>query len=456
MITQNDMLPLGSSFNGAEYKIIRRFHENLTSNNILTDVQAGCIHTATLAVSTVLVIFVLFLGCTGNGIVLFNALTAKLHRNNFELLVINLAGADFILCTCLSPMFLFLLFSESNLPKVFCGSVLFLGVLSALLSLLSLVAVAVYRTCQIVGTLKRPLSLAKMSAIVGLIWILSTLIALCATFHVTTSWQDDRIDECQNAVNNRTPESNNFVLYFVSPMTIISLLTIAICYGVIASVARSVSRAGEGVVPLKSPECQHENLCESGAPDKTTDVSITIGKCVPPSGDLKPDNGQKATTMCFVVTLTVILCWGPLIMSQFVQLFKGYSIILYQVKLCGIALIFLNSALNPYLYGQSNSKVNYRYIRVLYNFAKCDFPVVFGRTSKQCGGRDASERCPLNQSMDKLTSNSSRKDCDSCSHLEDISSRQYMTNIQYVHSLMVFGRPDRTAGSEMVNPPEIV
>lgn len=442
MIINIDVMSIKSYTNIADSRIPLILKDNFTSTAVM-DFQTGCIHTATLAVSTLLVIFVLFLGCTGNGIVLFNALTARQHRTNFELLVINLAGADFIMCTCLSPMFLFLLFSDSDIPLVFCGSILFLGVLSALLSLLSIVTIAVHRCCQIVGSLHRPLSLRRMSALVVGIWILSSLIALAGTFHVTLSWGQEPINECQNVVNTNKKILNNFVLYFISPVTVISLLTITASYGIIASAARKATRRGVGVVPFTSAACHHETTCDDSATDKAGDGTMTVEKCVPSGIDLKSDNGQKATTLCFVVTLTVILCWGPLVMSQFVQLFTGDSIILYQVKLCGIALIFLNSALNPYLYGQSNSKVKYKYIRVLYKFAKCDYAFPFAKTPKRCERRDTYENCPLHPSLDRLSRQLSLDECDSLSHTVDMPcARQYITNIQYAHSLLLVSRQD--------------
>lgn len=58
--------------------------------------------------------------------------------------------------------------------------------------------------------------------------------------------------------------------------------------------------------------------------------------------------------MCLVVILTLVLCWSPLLVSHFLELATGPSIILLQVKLCGIALVFLNSALDPYTYAQNH------------------------------------------------------------------------------------------------------
>lgn len=426
--------------------------EDITGSDV-TDMMTGCIHTATLAVCTVLVVFVLFLGCTGNGVVLFNALTTRRQRNNFDLLVINLAGADFIMCTCLSPMFLFLLFSESDIPKVFCGSILFLGVLSALLSLLSLVVIAIHRKCRVTGSLRKTLSLSKVSAIVGLIWLISTCIALAGTVHVTASWDEHSVNDCQIAVNNNEWKTNNFVLYYMTPITMASLITISICYGIIAQSAKGQTSYGRSVVPLRTDDYHNEGDCEDTTDGNTNCVTIATDKCVPSGVDARSDNGNKATTMCLVVTLTVMLCWVPLIMSQFIQIVTGESIILYQVKICGIALIFLNSALNPYLYGQSNSKVKHKYIQILYNFARCEYSFPVGNTARQFDGRDTFEKCPLQASPASRDTHSglSCLECEShCQTFEENQcGRRYITNIQYGHNMLLLTRQDNAVVSNI-------
>lgn len=459
---------LDSHNNNVEYKILEYFVRNNTIRDAtdttgsdvngmtgtdVKDMMTGCIHTATLAVCTVLVVFVLFLGCTGNGVVLFNALTTKRQKNNFDLLSINLAGADFIMCTCLSPMFLFLLYSESDIPTAFCGSILFLGILSSLLSLLSIVVIAVHRKCRVTGSLRKTLSLLKVSAIVGFIWLISTCIALAGTIHVTASWHERSVNDCQIAVNNSDLKTNNFVLYYMSPIIMVSLVTISVCYGVIARSAKGQTSYRRSVVPLRAIDYLNDGICEDTTDANTNCVTITADKCVPSGVDARSDNGSKATTMCLVVTLTVMLCWVPLLASQFIQIVAGESIILYQVKVCGIALIFLNSALNPYLYGQSNSKVKHKYIQILYNFARCEYTFPVGNTARQFDGIDTFEKCPLqaSQALRDTHSGLSCLECESqCQTFEESPcGRRYLNNIQYGHNMLLLTRQDNAVVSNI-------
>lgn len=357
----------------------------------------GCVHTATLAVSTVLVIFVLFLGCTGNGMVLFTALTSKRLKNNFDLLVINLAGADFIMCTCLSPIFLFLLFSNPPFPKVFCGSILFLGTTSGILSLLSIVCIALHRQLRVVGRIKRPLNLTHTASLVGLIWIISLSLAAGGTVHVMSQWDNGAINTCQSVVNSNNPRTNNFVLFFIAPLTLVSIFVIAVSYGVIARTVR-VQGTYELATPSQQNRTDFSDINCAGLTGCNQHNFRPVSERYSPRGiDTVADKANKAVTMCIVVSFTIILCWGPLVMSQFIEIFTGESIILYQVKLCGIALVFLNSALDPYIYGQTSGRIKHRYVRLLYNFARCEFSVE--RTSRiHASGQRILEACPLRSS----------------------------------------------------------
>lgn len=420
--------------------------DNETIETITSDITkslTGCIHTATLAVCTVLVIFVLFLGCAGNGVVLFNALTTKKHRHMCDLFVINLAGADFISCTCLSPMFIFLLFSDSDIPKVFCASILFLGVTSGLLSLLTLVTIAIHRRCRVVGLLRKSLSLLKVSVVVGIIWLISLSFATACTVHIILTWNEQTINECQNVIDNPSSKGSNFVLYYLSPVIIASLVIIGTCYGTIARAATGQRHYGHIVSPERGVECEPGVKCDGSETGNQQFVTPTTDKCASPVRDSRADNGNKALIMCVVVTLTVSLCWGPLIMSEFVEMFSGASIILYQVKLCGIALIFLNSALNPYLYGQNNSKIKHRYIRMLYNFARCEYSFPVRNLGNARSDLNPFERCPLQGSpptQDTVTGHCYCPNCESCTDCwssEALHARQYFTNFQYAQNLLL-------------------
>ncbi|XP_041355138.1 probable G-protein coupled receptor 75 [Gigantopelta aegis] len=349
-----------------------------TSSPVMEPVFQGTVHTASLAVCTVLVLFVVILGSFGNGIVILSAVKCKRMRSNFDLLIVNLAGTDFILCTCLSPVFLYLLFTDPPTPKLFCGSFLFLGTACGMLSLLTIVTIALHRQARVVGKAKGSLTPTKTALILATIWLMSLGTALGGTLHVTSNW-DDSFQNCQVIINSPNLRTHNFVLFFVCPVVTIGCAIIAVSYTIIGRAVRNQTKALRVTTVTtsiyKGPRTKvppdQKLLPETKPREKMRRIVYSGRQCPCCCGQAVLDKENKAITMCLVVIFTILLCWTPLVISQFVELVTGESIILYQVKLCGIALVFLNSALDPYIYGQHNGRIKKKYRRLLWDFIRC-------------------------------------------------------------------------------------
>ncbi|XP_033735555.1 probable G-protein coupled receptor 75 [Pecten maximus] len=332
----------------------------------------GHVHTASLAVCTVLIIFVLVLGCVGNGIVLLSALKWKKLRTNFDVLVLNLAGADFLTCTCLAPIFMFLLYSDPPTPVTFCGSILFMGTVSGMLSLLTLVAIALHRLSRVIGRARGSLTLKRTGVILGMIWIVSLSVSLGGTLHVTLDW-NGQLGTCQPIINSPNRFQQNFVLFFLAPVTIVSFVVITLSYSVICWTVQKQGRLiPESGSSPKFPGDSHDSQTSEFLRDSPQKgCSPVTRNCCTCSSQSFVNKDNKALTMCLVVIFTMGLCWGPLIISQFIEIITGESIILYQVKLCGIALVFLNSALDPYIYAQHIGQMKHRYSRCFNSLVTC-------------------------------------------------------------------------------------
>ncbi len=350
------------------YYTVTSLQMMLPSTNCSQSIQStkpafvGTVHTASLAVCTVLVIFVLLMGCIGNSMVIYAAVKKKRIRTNFDVLILNLTGSDFITCTFLSPTFLFLLFAEPPAPKMFCGSVLFLGAASGMLSMFTLVAIALHRLARVVGHARGTLSLTRTAIILTIIWILSFTLSVGGTLHVTHNWNPNQ-KTCQAIINSQNPQLQNFVLFFVAPVTIVSFTIVGLSYIIITvMVHRQNNTIGRTVITSPCKQCQ--NLIRP---------NCVVRNCHTCPNSSIPYRDNKALTMCLVVILLMGLCWGPLIISHFVELATGESIILYQVKLCGIALVCLNSALDPYIYAQHIGKMKQRYSKLFESLLHCCF-----------------------------------------------------------------------------------
>lgn len=348
----------------------------------------GSVHTATLTVCTVLVIFVVILGTFGNGLVLLSALQCRRLRSNFDMLIFNLAGADFIISSCLSATFLYLLFSNPPSPREFCGGFLFTSTLCGLLSLLTLVAIAAHRESRVRGRLKGALSSTRTALILSIIYIISIGTALGGTLHVTLSWAHSSTT-CQAVINSNDITTNNVILFFVSPVIAVSFTIIVVSYTIIARAVRIQTYLRvKALQPLLKPAAcvptQNTWPMDTTSMDmqkilvdnpKVPRKSEPLKHCSCCSCMVALDKENKAVTMCFIVILIIALCWAPLVISHVIEMITGESIILYQVKLCGIALVFLNSALNPYLYAQNRGRIKKKYGRFFWGMLRCECQV---------------------------------------------------------------------------------
>lgn len=359
----------------------------------------GSVHTATLAVATVLALFVLVLGTFGNGLVILSACRRRKVRSNFDLLILNLAGADLLLCVLLAPLYLYTLFADPPAPRAFCGAFLFGGTGCGLLSLLSIVAIAIHRQARVVGRAKRALTSRQTGLILAAVWFVSGAGALGGTLYAMLDWRDS-YHNCQVLINSRDPLLHRFTLFFLGPVVLVSFVVIIVSYGVIARAVRAQSRARvQGlssalVRPPPPPPVyrsattgkQTEPLVQSKVKVKGRKNEKAKRVRAPPAGtgsgssrdchccscQAAAERENKAVTMCLVVILTLVLCWSPLVVSQFIELATGPSIILLQVKLCGIALVFLNSALDPYIYAQNQGHFKHRFGRLFWEMLRCE------------------------------------------------------------------------------------
>ncbi|XP_066282936.1 probable G-protein coupled receptor 75 [Branchiostoma lanceolatum] len=74
---------------------------------------------------------------------------------------------------------------------------------------------------------------------------------------------------------------------------------------------------------------------------------------------------SKAMKLCFFMTVSVLCCWGPLVICQLTEYLSGPSADLFQVKVCSMALLLTNSSLNPYIYPRNSGKLRVRITRFL-------------------------------------------------------------------------------------------
>jgi hypothetical protein len=86
-----------------------------------------------------------------------------------------------------------------------------------MLSMFTLVAIALHRLARVVGHARGTLSLTRTAIILTIIWILSFTLSVGGTLHVTHNWNPNQ-KTCQAIINSQNPQLQNFVLFFVEVM----------------------------------------------------------------------------------------------------------------------------------------------------------------------------------------------------------------------------------------------
>ena len=96
------------------------------------------------------------------------------------------------------------------------------------------------------------------------------------------------------------------------------------------------------------------------------------------------ERSSKAVATCGVTVATLLLCWAPLLASHVAEAWSGPGVVLHQVKLCGLALVLLGAALDPYLYAQARGGGRSRLGRALWGVLRCQCYLPAPPAPKRC------------------------------------------------------------------------
>ena len=335
----------------------------MNQSDAVGQVGRSSIHIATLCVCSILILFVTVLGSFGNGLILYSAVQCNKLRCNLDLLITNLAGVDLVICTVLAPIFLYMMFATSHsIPGELCASLQFMGMLCTLISLETLDVIAIHRQARVIRHIKASMSTVQALIVILCLWVVSLCVAVAGLLHLLSYWPPDA-STCLPVINGPDRTKHNVVLFYMGPVCVLSFMIIILSYMVIACVVQKQSRVKRNAAALiMKKQYASPVLSNSFQPTDAyiqcnkANINATLTKNPPhQAAQFAMDKESKAMTMCLVVTVTVLLCWAPLITSQVIEFFIGESLVLHQVKMCGIALVFLNSALDPYVYAQHNN-----------------------------------------------------------------------------------------------------
>lgn len=270
-----------------------------------------------LVISLMLVINII--GSLGNIMVVIVVLSKKKRQSYANLMILNLAVSDLLAVLFCIPLDIPLLLSNRWLyGGVFCKIYTPIGTITLFSSVFTLVTLTFTRYWAITHPFRKQVTATSAKISIAVIWVLGVMLVIplvCALRYeasVHVCWEN-----WGHMNNGRIYTLVIFVFGFLLPLVIISVAYLLIYLD---------------VVHKQTSVMEYHHL-------------------------QKVRENKKLIKLSFVVTITFAMCILP---NQLVWLFSEFgsltTVAYYpDITLCSHILIFLNSALNPFIYNVFNS-----------------------------------------------------------------------------------------------------
>ncbi|KAF5902293.1 putative G-protein coupled receptor 75, partial [Clarias magur] len=358
------------------------------------------IHTATLASCSILLIFIFLLGSYGNLVVFlsfFDPAVRKL-RTNFDFMILNLSFCDLFICCVTAPMFALIIFldvgdSGGGVSKGFCFAFHLTSSGFIIMSLETVAVIALHRLRMVLG--QQPNHAASFPctlSLTALLWASSFTLAALVTLRAYPRSAGPCLPHF-----GLTENQSKVVLYVYLADFAFCVGVVSMSYLMIAQTLRKNSMVRKCSVimvsatrpPAAPPafiaagfegiQCavQVPSLYRNQTYNKLQHVqthpftktssrplvpkAATHATCCQLVSNLSTAKDSKAIVTCVVIVISVLICCLPMgvALAQDV-LSPENSFIHYQFELCGFALIFLKSGINPFVYSRNSAGLRRR------------------------------------------------------------------------------------------------
>ncbi|XP_023862696.1 probable G-protein coupled receptor 75 [Salvelinus sp. IW2-2015] len=362
------------------------------------------IHTATLTSCTLLLILIFFLGSYGNLVVFLSFFhpAFRKFRTNFDFMILNLSFCDMIICCVTAPMFALVLFLDSGggggVSKTFCFTFHLTSSAFIIMSLETVAVIALHRLRMVLGQQpNRMASLPCTLALTALLWTSSFTMAALLTLRAYPMKEGPCLPHF-----GLTGGPARVVLYVYLADFAFCVAVVSVCYLMIAQTLRKNAQVRKCRVitvdatrpPLPQPppplmaaglesmQCavQVPSLYRNQTYNKLQHIQTHSYTNRPTSQGLVPGAAQgatccqlvstvnlatvkdsKAVVTCVVIVFSVLLCCLPMGVSLAQDVLSPESSFAhYQFELCGFALIFLKSCINPFVYSRNSAGLRRR------------------------------------------------------------------------------------------------
>ncbi|KAK6301570.1 hypothetical protein J4Q44_G00276230 [Coregonus suidteri] len=360
------------------------------------------IHTATLTSCSLVLIFIFCLGSYGNLVVFLSFFDPAFRkfRTNFDFMILNLSFCDMIICCVMAPMFALVLFLDSGggggVSNTFCFTFHLTSSAFIIMSLETVAVIALHRLRMVLGQQpNRMASLPCTLALTALLWTSSFTIAALLTLRAYPTKEGPCLPHF-----GLTGGRARVVLYVYLADFAFCVAVVSVCYLMIAQTLRKNAQVRKCRIitvdatrpPLPPPpliaaelegmQCavQVPSLYRNQTYNKLQHIQTHSYTNRPTSQGLVPGAAQgatccqlvstvnlatvkdsKAVVTCVVIVFSVLLCCLPMGVSLAQDVLSPESSFAhYQFELCGFALIFLKSCINPFVYSRNSAGLRRR------------------------------------------------------------------------------------------------
>uniref|UniRef100_A0AAY4C6P3 G-protein coupled receptors family 1 profile domain-containing protein n=2 Tax=Denticeps clupeoides TaxID=299321 RepID=A0AAY4C6P3_9TELE len=357
------------------------------------------IHTATLTSCSLLLILIFSLGSYGNLVVFLSFFDPAFRkfRTNFDFMILNLSFCDLFICCVTAPMFALVLYLDAGdggggVSKGFCFTFHLTSSGFIIMSLETVAVIALHRLRMVLGQQpNRTASFPCTLALTTLLWTSSfTLAAL-----VTVRAYPRAPGPCLPHFGLAGPRAQ-VVLYVYLADFAFCVGVVSVSYVMIAQTLRKnaqvrkcpvitvdatrppppfIAAGFEGMqcaVPVPSlrrnqsyNKLQHVQThpFASRTPQAMVPGAAQGATCcqLVSTVNLATAKDSRAVVTCVVIVISVLLCCLPMGVSLAQDVLSPESnFIHYQFELCGFALIFLKSGINPFVYSRNSAGLRRR------------------------------------------------------------------------------------------------
>ncbi|CAF0908336.1 unnamed protein product [Rotaria sordida] len=295
-----------------------------------------------------------FLALIGNSSIIYIVICNRRMHSVTNYFICNLALSDcLVACFAVPFQFQAAALQKWVLPHFLCKLAPFVQILSVDVSIYTLVAVSLDRYYVMLHPLKPKLSTKTAFIIFIIIWLIALGSSIPSLFFYNVYFIDDFGYQCLPYIYEKEEDSNSTIATTINRSYNIN--KIYIVYNIYS----------QYVIPFIIISCAYFRI------GSHLYFSKPVGQTK--SQEVIARNKRKVLKMLFVVVTLFLICWFPLQLYNFLNVYKPeindfkHIVVLW---LCANWLAMSNSCHNPFIYGFCSAKFN-REFRKLYRCFPC-------------------------------------------------------------------------------------